>query len=116
MKKKSLLTALILFLFLFSCDKKKESTNNDLFNKAEGSTSISEHYEGKIVKSTTGQWYLIKKGCRWRTNSIEASDNYLKTLPVGSNYVEENVKVEILKEFPEKGELLPGLVFKKDNL
>jgi hypothetical protein len=37
---------------------------------AEGSKAVIveisdvDRYEGKIVKSTTGQWYLIKEGCR----------------------------------------------------
>jgi hypothetical protein len=122
MKKLSLLTAAFIMMSLVSCGEKKDSKKNDKeLTAAEGSKAVTvevsdvDRYEGKIVKSTTGQWYLIKEGCRWRTNSIEATDNYLKKLPVGPDYVDENVAVEILQQFPEVGELLPGLNFKKDE-
>ncbi len=103
MKKIIFFISTILLIVLISCSQKKENNLN-----------LSQ-YEGKIVQSTTGQWYLIKNGCRWRTNSIEATDNYLKKMPVGPNYVEKNVSVEILHNFPEAGELLPKVVFKKDH-
>ena len=122
MKKLSLLTATFLMMSLVSCGEKKDSEKNEKeLTAAEASKAVTvevsdvDRYEGKIVKSTTGQWYLIKEGCRWRTNSIEATDNYLKKLPVGPDYVDENVPVEILQQFPEVGELLPGLEFKKDE-
>ncbi|WP_016988969.1 hypothetical protein [Flavobacterium sp. ACAM 123] len=122
MKKLSFLTAAFIMMSLVSCGEKKDSKKNDKeLTAAEGSKAVTvevsdvDRYEGKIVKSTTGQWYLIKEGCRWRTNSIEATDNYLKKLPVGPDYVDENVAVEILQQFPEVGELLPGLNFKKDE-
>ena len=123
MKKLSLFTAIILFTTSFSCGEKKESKENEAkeLSAAEASKSIVvdvsdyDRYEGKIVKATTGQWYLIKEGCRWRTNSIEATDNYLKKMPVGPDYVDENVPVQVLQQFPEVGELLPGLIFKKDE-
>jgi hypothetical protein len=122
MKKLSFLTAAFIMMLLVSCGEKKDSKKNDKeLTAAEGSKAVTvevsdvDRYEGKIVKSTTGQWYLIKEGCRWRTNSIEATDNYLKKLPVGPDYVDENVAVEILQQFPEVGELLPGLNFKKDE-
>ncbi len=122
MKKSSLLTATLLILASISCGEKKVAKEDEKeITAAEGSKAVTvevsdvDRYEGKIVKSTTGQWYLIKEGCRWRTNSIEATDNYLKKLPVGPDYVDENVAVEILQQFPEVGELLPGLQFKKDT-
>lgn len=122
MKKLSLLTAILLILASISCGEKKDAKEDEKeMTAAEGSKAVIieisdvDRYEGKIVKSTTGQWYLIKEGCRWRTNSIEATDNYLKKLPVGPDYVDENVAVEILQQFPEVGELLPGLQFKKDT-
>lgn len=121
MKKLSLLTATLLILTSISCGEKKDPKENEKeLTAAEGSKAVTvevsdvDRYEGKIVKSTTGQWYLIKEGCRWRTNSIEATDNYLKKLPVGPDYVDENVAIEILQQFPEVGELLPGIQFKKD--
>lgn len=122
MKKLSLLTAILLIIASISCGEKKDAKEDEKeMTAAEGSKAVIieisdvDRYEGKIVKSTTGQWYLIKEGCRWRTNSIEATDNYLKKLPVGPDYVDENVAVEILQQFPEVGELLPGLQFKKDT-
>ena len=122
MKKLSLLTAILLIIASISCGENKDAKEDEKeMTAAEGSKAVIieisdvDRYEGKIVKSTTGQWYLIKEGCRWRTNSIEATDNYLKKLPVGPDYVDENVAVEILQQFPEVGELLPGLQFKKDT-
>lgn len=122
MKKLSLLTATLLILASLSCGEKKDATEDEKeMTAAEGSKAVTvevsdvDRYEGKIVKATTGQWYLIKEGCRWRTNSIEATDGYLKKLPIGPDYVDENVPVEILQQFPEVGELLPGLQFKKDT-
>lgn len=122
MKKLSSFAAFILIASLLSCgNNEKKEEKKEILTAAEGSKAVSvdvndtDRYEGKIVKSTTGQWYLIKEGCRWRTNSIEATDGYLKKLPVGPDYVDENVPVEILQQFPEVGELLPGVVFKKDE-
>lgn len=122
MKNLSLLIAALLLLTTVACSKKKDAKESEKeLTAAEGSKAVTvevsdvDRYEGKIVKATTGQWYLIKEGCRWRTNSIEATDGYLKKLPVGPDYVDENVPVEILQQFPEVGELLPGLEFKKDN-
>jgi hypothetical protein len=123
MKKLSLLTAIILLASSFSCGEKKESKNPEgkELSALEASKSIVvdvsdyDRYEGKIVKASTGQWYLIKEGCRWRTNSVEATDGYLKKMPVGPDYVDENVSVQVLQQFPEVGELMPGLVFKKDE-
>ena len=108
---------LLFFLMLFistislSCKGKLDSSKG---GNASASDSLKNIYEGKIVKSTTGQWYLIKDGLRWRTNSIEATDNYLKRNPSGSSNVKENISIEVLHKFPEAGELLPGVVFKKD--
>jgi hypothetical protein len=122
MKKLSLLTSAFLIMALVSCGEKKETEKNEKeLTAAEGSKAVSvevsdvDRYEGKVVKSTTGQWYVIKEGCRWRTNSIEATDNYLKKLPTGPDYVDENVSIEVLQQFPEIGELLPGVEFKKDE-
>ena len=119
MKKVMFFTTTVLLTILFSCSQKKRSDENlsspDCISPVNSDNNNLSHYEGKIVQSTTGQWYLIKKGCRWRTNSIQATDNYLKKLPVGPKYIEKNVPVEILHNFPEAGELLPGVIFKKDE-
>ena len=63
---------------------------------------------------TNGQWYLIKEGVRWRTNSIAATDDYIKTLPAGKDYVVKNVPIETLEQFSEVGEIYPNLEFRKD--
>lgn len=112
--------ATIILIFIISCGKKEDHKTNQLTAK-EGSKNITvdvsdfDRYEGKIVKSTIGQWYLIKEGSRWRTNSIEATEGYLKKVQPGPDYIDENVPVEVLQQFPEVGELLPNLVFKKDK-
>jgi hypothetical protein len=108
------LSLFILFIsaISFSCKGNIDSNKNE---DTATTDSLKTLYEGKIVKSTTGQWYLIKDGLRWRTNSIEATDNYLKKNPSKSSSIKENVSIEALHVFPEAGELLPGVVFKKDE-
>ncbi len=118
MKKIMCFTTSVLLAILFSCSQKKKTDENlnspDRMSSVITDNANLSHYEGKIVQSTTGQWYLIKNGYRWRTNSIQATDNYLKKLPVGPKYIEKNVPIEILHNFPEAGELFPGVIFKKD--
>ena len=120
MKKVIMLTCCVSLCFL-SCKENNGEQQKKEITAAEGSKVVKvdvsdlDRYEGKIVKSTTGQWYLIKEASRWRTNSVQATDDYLKKLPAGPDYVDESVPVEILQKFPEVGELLPGLQFKKDE-
>ncbi len=118
-------TSVILILaavILSSCETKKEITPKvEPLTALEGSKAVTveltdyDRYEGKIVEASTGQWFLIKEGARWRTNSVKSSDDYLKKLPVGPDYVAKNVPIEILRQFPEVGELLPNVEFKKDE-
>jgi hypothetical protein len=58
-----------------------------------------------------GQWYLIKEGARWRTNSI-AADDYIKQC-LWKDYVVKNVPMETLQQFSEVGEIYPHLEFTK---
>ena len=121
--KKTFMIATLVALFSLSCgNKKEETTQQDAIqevtptasNEVKVEVTDFDRYEGKIVHASTGQWYLIKEGARWRTNSIPATDDYLKTLPAGPDYVVENVPIETLKQFPEVGEIYPHLEFKKD--
>jgi hypothetical protein len=121
MKKLFLLVTIATFTVV-SCGKKGENADaSEELTAAEGSKVVKvdltdyDRYEGKIVHASTGQWYLIKEGARWRTNSIESTDDYLKKVTPGPDYVEENVAIETLQQFPEVGELLPKLEFKKDE-
>jgi predicted heme/steroid binding protein len=109
-------------IILSSCETKKETTSAvEPITALEGSKAVKvelsdyDRYEGKIVEASTGQWFLIKEGARWRTNSVKSSDDYLKKLPIGPDYVAKNVPIEILRQFPEVGELLPNVEFKKDE-
>ena len=121
--KKTLIVATLVALFSFSCgNKKEETTQQDAIqevapvasNEVKVEVTDFDRYEGKIVLGTNGQWYLIKEGARWRTNSIPATDDYIKTFPAGKDYIVKNVPIETLQQFPEVGELLPHLEFKKD--
>jgi hypothetical protein len=121
MKKLFLLVTIATFTVI-SCGKKTENADPpEELTAAEGSKVVKvdltdyDRYEGKIVHASTGQWYLIKEGARWRTNSIEATGDYLKKVTPGPDYVDENVAIETLQQFPEVGEILPKLVFKKDE-
>jgi hypothetical protein len=111
---------LVIFSLLFlvnisiSCKRNLKSSYN---SKGElvATDSLRAIYEGKVVKSTTGQWYLIKDGNRWRTNSIKATADYFKENPSGENSVMKDVSIEVLRQFPEAGELMPGAAFIKDG-
>ena len=80
--KKRFLIATLVAIFSFSCGNKNEETQQqDAMQEVAPTTSTEvkvevtdfDRYEGKIVLGTNGQWYLIKEGVRWRTNSIAAT-------------------------------------------
>ena len=121
--KKTFMIATLVALFSLSCGNKKEETTQQeaiqevvpvATNEVKVEVSDFDRYEGKIVLGTNGQWYLIKEGARWRTNSVAATDDYIKTLPPGKDYVVKNVPMETLQQFSEVGEIFPHLEFKKD--
>jgi hypothetical protein len=121
--KNTFMIATLVALFSLSCgNKKEETTQQDAIqevapkesNEVKVEVTDFDRYEGKIVLGTNGQWYLIKEGVRWRTNSIAATDDYIKTLPPGKDYVVKNVPIETLQQFSEVGEIYPNLEFKKD--
>lgn len=121
--KKTFMIATLVALFSLSCgNKKEEATQQDAIqevapvanNEVKVEVTDFDRYEGKIVLGTNGQWYLIKEGARWRTNSVAATDDFIKTLPPGKDYVVKNVPMETLQQFSEVGEILPKLEFKKD--
>lgn len=120
--KKIFITGIFVASILMACDKKKtQNSVDEPMTALEGSQVVKvelsdfDRYEGKIVEASTGQWFLIKEGSRWRTNSVKSSDDYLKKLPKGPDYVVKGVPIQILQQFPEVGELLPNLEFKKDD-
>ncbi len=116
MKKALILAGLALFLSI-SCGKKEsEVEEQPIAEVAKDTLTDLDRYEGKILKGSNNQWYLIKNGQRWRTNSIPASVDYLKTLPTGVNgQIDEVIPIEKLQQFPEVGELFPNVIFKKDE-
>jgi uncharacterized protein YlzI (FlbEa/FlbD family) len=123
--KKTFIIASLIALLSLSCGNKKEDINQgdtiqDVATESSKEVKVEvtdfDRYEGKVVEGTNGQWYVIKEGTRWRTNSIEATDDYIKTLPTGKDYVVKNVPIETLQQFPEIGEILPKLEFKKDEI
>jgi hypothetical protein len=106
----------LMALVLFSCGNKKESEVQDSAVKTEEPVTDFDRYEGKILKGSNNQWYLIKNGQRWRTNSIPASVDYLKTLPAGVNgQINDVIPIQTLEQFPEAGELFPNVIYKKDE-
>jgi hypothetical protein len=116
MKKAFMIVAITLFLAV-SCGKKESETEEKAVTEvAKDTLTDFDRYEGKILKGSNNQWYLIKDGQRWRTNSIPASVDYLKTLPAGVNgQIEEVIPIQTLEQFPEVGELYPNVIFKKDE-
>jgi hypothetical protein len=118
--KKMFLIAAVSGLIAFSCGKKEDKVATDAPETeaaapAQDTLSDTDRYEGKVVMATNQQWYVIKDGLRWRTNSVPASADYLKTLPESPDNVIKNVPIETLQQFPEAGEIFPNLVFKKDE-
>ena len=122
--KKQFMIATLVALFALSCgNKKEEMTQQDAIqevapmqsNEVKVELTDFDRYEGKIVHASTGQWYLIKEGARSRTNSVAATDDYIKSLSAGKDYVVKNVPIETLQQFSEVGEIYPHLEFRKDE-
>jgi hypothetical protein len=117
MKKAFMIAGLALFLSV-SCGKKEsEAEQKPVTEVAKDTLTDFDRYEGKILKGSNNQWYLIKDGQRWRTNSIPASVDYLKSLPAGVNgQIDDVIPIQTLEQFPEVGELYPNIIFKKDEI
>jgi len=47
---------------------------------------------------------------------VAATDNYIKSLPAGKDYVVKNVPIEALQQFSCVGEIYPHLEFRKDEV
>lgn len=77
--------------------------------------STDEIYNNKLVETTTGEWFAIKEGERWRALSEPATTDYLKSIENGRNNIIKNVPIETIQEFPIAGEVLPKLVYKRDQ-
>ena len=75
--------------------------------------SADEIYNNKLVETTTGEWFAIKDGQRWRALSEPATTDFLKSIENGKNNIIRKVKIENIQEFPIAGEVLPNLVYKK---
>lgn len=116
MKNAFIIAVLTLFLSV-SCGKKESDKDENQVTEVEKDTLTDfDRYEGKILKGSNNQWYLIKEGQRWRTNSIPASVDYLKSLPAGVNgQINDVIPIQTLEQFPEVGELYPNIIFKKDE-
>ena len=112
-----MIAGLALFLSV-SCGKKEsEAEQKPVIEVAKDTLTDFDRYEGKILKGSNNQWYLIKDGQRWRTNSIPASVDYLKSLPVGVNgQIVDVIPIQTLEQFPEVGELYTNIIFKKDEI
>ncbi|OCB77214.1 hypothetical protein [Flavobacterium crassostreae] len=74
-----------------------------------------EIFNNKLVETTTGEWFAIKDGERWRAMSEPATTDFLKSVENGRNNIIKNVPATSLQEFPVAGEVLPGVVYKRDQ-
>lgn len=77
--------------------------------------SADEIYNNKVVETSTGEWFVIKEGERWRVDSEPATTDFLKSIENGKNNVIKNVPAEVIQEFPIVGKLLPNLNFNRDQ-
>ncbi len=108
------LKLLVLFLLLvmnFSCNNKKSSTQSKQLT-AKDSLNDLDYLEGKVVMSTTGEWFVIKDGYIWKTRSEAATNDYLKSVENGENHILQNVPQATLDQLIIAGEILPNLEYK----
>lgn len=117
MKKTFLIIAFVGIIFT-SCNTKNNPENLKSDNTTVTTSDTISDYdrlEGKVVMSTTGEWFVIKDGLRWRAMSEPATTDYLNSIANGQENVVKNVAVKTLEQFPISGEILPKLEFKKDK-
>lgn len=74
-----------------------------------------EIFNNKLVETTTGEWFAIKDGERWRAMSEPATTDYLRSIENGRNNIIKKVQIEAIQEFPIVGEVLPKLEYKRDQ-
>lgn len=106
-------TMAILAIFC-SCNNKveKETENTEAQAAVQADTLTDvDRYEGKVVESETGEWFVIKDGLRWRAMSEPATTDYLNSIADGTNYVVRGVPNKTLEQFPIGGEILPKLKY-----
>ncbi len=117
MKKTFLIIAFVGMIFT-SCNTKNNPENlksNNATVTINDTITDFDRLEGKVVMSTSGEWFVIKDGQRWRAMSEAATTDYLKSIENGQENVVKNVSVKTLEQFPISGEILPKLEFKKDK-
>lgn len=96
---------------IFSCNNKK--TNSQLASSTvKDSLTDIAYLEGKVVQSTTGEWFIIKDSYVWKTRSEAATNDYLKSIENGENHILKNVPQSTIDQLTIAGEILPNLEFK----
>lgn len=109
-----LIGAMVISAIFCSCnnkvDKGTESTEAQAAVQADTLTDV-DRYEGKVVESETGEWFVIKDGLRWRAMSEPATTDYLNSIADGKNHVARAVPNKTLEQFPIGGEILPKLKY-----
>jgi len=105
------LTLFLLLAISFSCNNKKTDAQSDLLTDKDSLTDL-DYLEGKVVQSTTGEWFVIKDGYIWKTRSETATNDYLKSIENGENHILKNVPQTTLEQLIIAGEILPNLEFK----
>lgn len=110
--KKILLMFVLSGFMLTSC---KDNNSGDVSSTEKTELSEFDKLEGKVVKAPNSEWYVIKDGLKWVALSEAATTDYLNSLKTGENNVINNVDAKLLEQFPYAGEILPKIVFKKDE-
>ena len=110
--KKILLMLFISGFLLSSC---KDNNPGESSGTEKKELSEFDKLEGKVVKAPNSEWYVIKDGLKWVALSEAATTDYLNSLQTGENNVINNVDPKLLDQFPYAGEILPKIVFKKDE-
>ena len=110
---KTILISLLLIVG-FACNKKNADTEATSGTAKDSLTDL-KYLEGKVVQSTTGEWFIIKDGFVWKTRSEAATNDFLKSVEDGQNHILKNVPQATLDQMSIAGEILPGLKYNTET-
>ena len=113
---KKVLLILTCVVLIFACGKKESEVSKEEVTPTVATDTLTDddRLEGKIVKSQTQEWFVIKNGERFRTMSEQSSADFFKAEgKTEEGNVVLDVPEETLEQFPIVGEILPNAVYKR---
>jgi len=112
MKLKFVLISLL--IVNLACNKKQNNAQTNQVVVKDSLTDL-DYIEGKVVQSTSGEWFIIKDHFIWKTRSEAATNDYLKSIEDGQNHILKNVPQTTLDQLSIAGEILPGLEYNTET-